>query len=168
MWHQDWGWQCKNVKQGWSYILTKKKTNSNLRSNIWLTECKSLQSAQANFDLTALWGHNIVLCVESKSASIKNLLSLLCCPWEDWVEQYLPSLIKMWPLLFTCVLWLYCLQPLKDFGRQERGRLPASIWHNSAVTRLCGTSFSTPCVNRRIRWRDCDSWGKNRNERFVK
>lgn len=40
--------------------MTKKKTISNLRSNIWITECKSLQSAQARFDLT----HNIVFCVE--------------------------------------------------------------------------------------------------------
>lgn len=88
-----------------------------------------------------------------------KLLIWLFCVWENWVEQCLLSLIITRPLLFTSVLWLHCLQPLKDFGRQKRSGLGASIWYNSQVTALCGTGFLTPRVNRRIRRRECYSWG---------
>lgn len=123
-----------------------------LKGRMWLSEWAHV-NCWGNLQLSAMWNADMGATVK------KKVLFLLFSLRENWVVQCLLSLIMTWRLLFTSVLWLHCLQPLKDFGRQKRSGLRTSNWYNSQVSRLCGTGFLTPRVNRRIRWGECGSWG---------
>lgn len=147
MWELNWQREIK-------YILTHLNCSiMQLTGSIWFTELANVKR-WVNSQLSAVWNADVGCdCQKKKCCSCCFLLK------GNWVEQCLLSLIIMWPLLFASVLWLHCLQPLKDFRRQKRSGLRASIWYNSQVTGLRGTGFLTPRVNRRITWRECDSWG---------
>lgn len=84
-----------------------------------------------------------------------------------WMKQYLFSLIKTGLLLFASVLWLHCLQSLKDFRRQEGGALPAAVWQHPAVTGFCWAGCFTLCVSRQVRERDYDSTGESERHKVV-